>query len=227
MPISVRFTKRLLDILISSGSLIILSPVLFLVAIMIKLDSPGPILYSQRRVLAGGGRHPNEFDIYKFRTMHQNAEEMTGAVNAEANDPRVTRVGNILRPIRIDELPNLINVLIGQMSVVGPRADRVEIFKEVENTFPLVWDRTKFVKPGITGPAQIYLRSDGSLAHNTTLTEALPDVDKDQPVDSFRYKLYYDFSYAIKLSKFWSFLKTDIMIMIKTPIVMFFRKNTI
>lgn len=227
MPISVRITKRLMDLLISITVLLFLSPILLLIALAIKSESPGPVLYIQRRVKYGGGRNPEQFNIFKFRTMAQNAESETGAVNAVTGDPRVTKLGKILRSTRLDEIPNLFNVLIGDMSVIGPRADRVEIFNEVENDFPFVWERTKYVKPGITGLAQLELKSDGSLTQKTKLNKILPSEELTQPVQSFRFKLYYDFTYALRLTNFWSFLITDCMIIIRTPIIMFFKRNVI
>ena len=158
--------------------------------------------------------------------MVHNASSIKGD-NSIANDPRITRVGRFLRPTRLDEIPNLINVLKGEMSIVGPRADRTAALEEVRDIFPLVDERTRFVKPGITGLAQIHLQSDGSLNGCTTFNNQIPASDLNQEVKSFRYKLYYDFAYQIKLTSFWSFLKTDLTIMLKTPIVMLFKHNTI
>ena len=236
MPLSVRIAKRLMDIAISLATLVLFFPLLALIALAIKLDSQGPVFYSQKRVKRCGSydfkdmcepAEEDTFFMHKFRTMVQNAEHQTGAVNAVENDPRVTRVGKYLRASRIDEIPNLINVLTGEMSIIGPRADRIEIFEEVKEDFPMVWNRTKYVKPGITGDAQIHLRSNGSLNGNRVFAECLPEHDVDAPINSFRYKLYYDAAYAMKLSTFWSFLKTDIGIIIKTPYVMFVRRNVI
>ncbi len=239
MPYSVIITKRLIDIIISLSVLVIFSPIWLSIAIIIKIDSPGPILYIQNRARRHGLTAPKDiltlhtlkrmsdtFTLYKFRTMSETAEE-NGAVNATENDNRITRVGKILRPIRLDEIPNLINVLLGHMSIVGPRADRIEIYQEVAETFPIVWERTRFVKPGITGLAQIELKSNGTLNGNKKFINVIPSTDIGQEVLSFRYKLYYDFAYQMKLTTFWMFLKTDLMIIFKTPIIMFFRRNTI
>jgi lipopolysaccharide/colanic/teichoic acid biosynthesis glycosyltransferase len=130
----------------------------------------------------------------------------------------------------LDEIPNLINVLVGDMSVVGPRADRIEMLEKAADMFPYVWDRTRFVKPGITGLAQIKLQSDGSInaKSNPELYSAIPlsDIEVHQ-VNEARYKLYYDVAYTLRLQKFWTFLFTDISIIIRTPIVMFFKRNVI
>jgi len=239
MPFSVALTKRLMDILISLAALILFSPFLLLFAVAIKVDSKGPVFYKQKRAkrcmsynFLESCRPEHErdvFSIYKFRTMCKDAETQSGAVNATKNDPRVTRVGKFLRSTRIDEIPNFFNVLAGHMSVVGPRADRIEIMEGVEDVFPYIWDRTRFVKPGITGLAQIKLQSDGTVEqyHNEELIKYLPESDIDKEVLSFRYKLYYDFTYTLRLQKFWSFLFTDISIIIRTPIVMFFKRNVI
>lgn len=237
MPISVRLFKRGFDTLVALLVLFGLLPLWLIIAIAIKLDSPGPVFYKQKRVLRCGNYNfhdrciPHDdtdtFIMYKFRTMREDAEELSGAVNASEDDPRVTRVGKILRPIRLDEFPNFINVLLGQMSIVGPRADRMEILSDVLPVFPYIWERTRFVKPGITGLAQIELRSDGTLNGNQKFADRLPDSDVGEEVLSFRYKMYYDFAYQVKLTKFWSFVVTDLLILIRTPYVMFVRKNTI
>jgi lipopolysaccharide/colanic/teichoic acid biosynthesis glycosyltransferase len=238
MPFSVALTKRLMDLFISFTVLLLASPLLILIALAIKIDSRGPVFYKQKRAkkcqsynFLESCRPEHERDVfclYKFRTMTVDAEA-NGAVNAAENDPRVTRVGKILRATRIDEIPNLFNVLVGHMSVVGPRADRIEIMEGVEDLFPYIWDRTRFVKPGITGLAQIKLRSNGTIdqSNNEELIKCLPDSDIDQEAHSFRYKLYYDFAYTLRLQRFKTFLSTDILIIIRTPIVMFFRQNDV
>jgi lipopolysaccharide/colanic/teichoic acid biosynthesis glycosyltransferase len=239
MPPSVMITKRLFDIIVSLLVLILFSPVWVLIAILIKLDSPGPVLYIQNRARRHGLSAPKDtltlhtlkrksdtFTLFKFRTMTNGAEN-NGAVNAVENDSRITRIGNVIRPMRIDEIPNFINVLLGHMSIVGPRADRIEIYQEVSETFPIVWERTRYVKPGITGLAQIELKSNGTLNGNKKFVNVIPTTDMGQEVMSFRFKLYYDFAYQMKLTSFWEFLKTDLIIIIKTPIIMFIRRNTI
>ncbi len=234
---AVAFTKRVMDIFISTITLTVLSPILLLVALAIKLDSKGPVFYRQKRVKAfnhedfnipgKSKRQADLFNMLKFRTMREDAEKETGAVNAGYDDPRVTRVGRFLRPTRIDEIPNLLNVLRGDMSIVGPRADRPEIFEQVEHEFPFIWERTRYVKPGITGLAQLELRSNGDMTDNKKLPFVLPESDVDKDTLSFRYKLYYDFTYGMVLTDFWKFLSMDVKIIAKTPIVMFIRRNVI
>lgn len=239
MPYSVIIIKRLIDIIISLFVLVVFFPVWLTIAILIKIDSPGPVLYVQNRARRHGLSAPKDtltlhalkrqsdtFTLYKFRTMTVEAES-NGAVNAVENDNRITKIGNVLRPMRIDEIPNFINVLLGHMSIVGPRADRIEIYQEVSDIFPIVWERTRFVKPGITGLAQIELKSNGTLNGNKKFVEVIPTTDMGQEVKSFRFKLYYDFAYQMKLTSFWMFLKTDLMIILRTPIIMFIRRNTI
>jgi len=228
MPTSVRITKRMLDILLSLTVLVLFLPVLITMAILIKLDSPGPVFFKQRRVkmCTPPIREQDTFYMYKFRTMVTDASDHNGD-NSIENDPRVTRIGSVLRKMRIDEIPNLINVLIGDMSVVGPRADRYYAMKEVESEFPMIFNRVRYCKPGITGLSQVKLRSNGDMNGNYELPPVLSKGDYGKNVRSFRFKMYYDFTYQMTLTNFWSFLKTDFMIILKTPIVMFFRHNTI
>src|SRR5699024_10089365 len=120
IPSEMSFLKRLIDLIISIILVIITSPILLITAILVKLTSPGPILYKQTRITEG----QNEFNILKFRTMSVTAEKDTGPVLATANDTRVTPIGKYLRSLRIDELPQLFNVLKGDMSLVGPRPER-------------------------------------------------------------------------------------------------------
>ncbi len=148
---SYRIFKRFLDVTISSAGLLALGPTVILpAAIAIKLSSKGPVLYKQQRV----GKNQNIFTIIKLRTMREDAEERTGAVFASKKDSRVTTVGRILRTYRLDELPQLVNILKGEMSFVGPRPERPEFVEQFLKEIPGYASRFK-LKPGATGLAQI------------------------------------------------------------------------
>ena len=143
--------KRLIDIVASLLILVITSPIILVTAIMVKLTSPGPVFYKQIRIT----KNQKEFGILKFRTMTATAEKESGPVLASANDTRVTSIGKYLRSLRIDELPQLFNVLLGDMSLVGPRPERpffVEQFKKQNHDYYLRHN----VRAGITGYAQVY-----------------------------------------------------------------------
>lgn len=142
--------KRLMDIVLSLLALLITTPLNILTAIAIKLDSPGPVFYLQKRLSLQG----KPFYLYKFRTMIVNAEQDSGPVLATDNDPRVTRVGHLLRSTRIDEIPQLLNVLKGDMSIVGPRPERPFFVNELIKETPEYVYRMN-VKSGMTGLAQI------------------------------------------------------------------------
>ncbi len=142
--------KRLMDICISAFGILISSPFMLIIALAIKLNDGGKVLYKQKRVTKNG----KQFNIYKFRSMREDAEK-NGAQKATEDDDRITRVGKIIRRIRMDELPQLFNVLFGQMSIVGPRPERIENVEEYNQTLP-EFDLRHRVKAGITGYAQIY-----------------------------------------------------------------------
>ncbi len=142
--------KRLVDIPLAAILLIALSPLMVLVAVTVKLTSPGPVLFRQRRLTDSG----REFIILKFRTMCDGAEAKTGAVWAVKGDPRVTPVGRFLRKSHLDELPQLFNVLRNDMTFVGPRPERPEFAETLRKDFPS-FDRRLAVKAGITGLAQV------------------------------------------------------------------------
>jgi sugar transferase (PEP-CTERM system associated) len=147
---SKRFYKRVFDALFSVVGAVIALPLVPAIAFFIKIDSPGSVFFRQWRVGEGG----RNFLLYKFRTMRKDAESRTGAVWAQEGDPRVTRVGRILRKTRLDEMPQILNVLKGDMSFVGPRPERPEFVEKLTEVIPYYSER-HFVKPGITGWAQI------------------------------------------------------------------------
>lgn len=146
-----RLLKRGLDLLISFFGLLILAPVFLLIALAIKLDSPGPVFFRQERV----GKNERLFKIFKFRTMVEGAQEKGAGVFVEEEDPRITRTGKFLRNTSLDELPQLINILKGEMSLVGPRPT---LRYQVENYDERQKGRLK-VRPGVTGWAQVHGRS--------------------------------------------------------------------
>lgn len=171
--------RRVTDFIVSLFLLILFSPLMLIIAILIKLDSPGPIFYKQVRVGLNRRRNNTKeinplidrrkdnklgrlFTMYKFRTMYVDAESKTGPIWAKENDPRVTRIGKILRKTRLDELPQLINVIKGDMSLIGPRPERPEFVKDLNNNIKCYYLRYN-IKPGITGLAQIKYRYTSSL----------------------------------------------------------------
>jgi exopolysaccharide biosynthesis polyprenyl glycosylphosphotransferase len=147
---SERATKRVFDVVLGLVLLVALAPVMAAVAVLVRLTSAGPVIFRQERI----GRHREPFTILKFRTMHERAEDATGPVLATENDPRATRLGRLLRATRLDELPQLWNVLRGDMSFVGPRPERPEFVERFEREVRAYAERFK-VRPGLTGYAQV------------------------------------------------------------------------
>jgi exopolysaccharide biosynthesis polyprenyl glycosylphosphotransferase len=155
--------KRSVDILCSAISLLFISPVMMLVAVLVKLDSPGPVFYAQERM----GLDAKPFMMLKFRSMRSDAEARTGPVWATRDDPRQTRIGSFIRRFSIDELPQLINVLLGEMSLVGPRPERPIFVEQFKRSIPRYMDRHR-EKAGMTGWAQVNgLRGDTSIVERT------------------------------------------------------------
>ena len=148
--------KRLLDLSMVFGGLLfpLLWPlwivVIFIIPLLIWLEDRGPIFYSQNRI----GKNKKIFKVYKFRTMIPDAEKISGAVWSTKNDPRITKIGHILRKTALDEIPQLLNIIRGEMSFVGPRAERPELHNEFTKTIPEFDERLK-VTPGLSGLAQI------------------------------------------------------------------------
>ncbi len=195
MPAGSKLFKRIFDILLSLFLLILYSPLLIISMFLIKLTSKGPVFYKQERV----GRNEKPYIMYKFRSMVQNAEEY-GPEWAGEQDPRITKVGKILRKMYIDEIPQLVNVLKNEMSIVGPRPERPFFVKKLKSEIPYYYKRLS-VKPGITGWAQIKHKYDSSL-------------------EDVKEKLQYDFYYIENMS-----LKLDFKIMINTTIVVLLMKG--
>lgn len=228
----VRVFKRGMDVFGAGVGLTLCAPLFPLIAAAIYLDNPGPIFYSQVRV----GRTPADhwdldklptFRMWKFRSMRIDAENGKARL-ASANDDRITRVGKILRKTRLDELPQFWNVLVGEMSIVGPRPERPELVKTLSAVIPMFEERTRLVRPGITGLAQVSLDylgripADSEIAHlkDTLVNPFKLEGVEDSIADDMRTKLLYDLAYAARLEDFWTFLKTDLEVLIRTPLVM-------
>jgi Undecaprenyl-phosphate glucose phosphotransferase len=155
--------KRGVDIVGSGLALLFISPIMMLIAVLVKLDTPGPVFYVQERM----GLDARPFHMLKFRSMRPDAEAQTGPVWATENDPRRTRIGSFIRRLSIDELPQLINVLLGDMSLVGPRPERPIFVEQFKRSIPRYMDRHK-EKAGMTGWAQVNgLRGDTSIVERT------------------------------------------------------------
>jgi lipopolysaccharide/colanic/teichoic acid biosynthesis glycosyltransferase len=230
----VRIVKRALDLLLAMVGLLLASVVFPAIAIAIQLDSKGPILYRQRRAGALEGRsatgHPEfaEFEMLKFRTMRTDAEKFTEAVLTEENDPRVTRVGRFLRKTRLDELPQLWNVLVGDMSVVGPRPERPELFRNLALAIPFFEERVREAKPGITGLAQVSLSYSGRAPRGSEVAEIETTLSnpfgfeaaKGALADDMRTKLLFDLAYVAALERFRTYVVTELCVLVRTPMVM-------
>jgi lipopolysaccharide/colanic/teichoic acid biosynthesis glycosyltransferase len=208
------WTRRGINLLLALIAIILALPVMLCVAVLVWLTSRGPVLYTQirigldRRAPASGTQNQRRehdlggqpFTIYKFRTMRVDAEHGSGAVWAQQRDPRVTAVGGLLRQYRLDELPQLLNVLRGEMNIVGPRPERPAIFAELREhiaEYPL----RQRARPGITGLAQINHHYDRSL-------------------DDVRTKVQYDLEYIRRQS-----VAEDLRIMLKTVPVILLRRG--
>jgi lipopolysaccharide/colanic/teichoic acid biosynthesis glycosyltransferase len=230
-------TKRAIDLVGSMLGLAVTLPLYPLIGAAIYAESPGPIFYKQRRAgmlkgvqIRDGVAYPEfvEFEMRKFRTMRTDAEKLTGAVLAQENDPRVTKVGRFLRKTRIDELPQLWNVFIGEMSLVGPRPERPELLINLALAIPFFEERMRDIKPGITGLAQVSLGYSGRApqdseiaAFEATLTNPFElEEAEGAEADDMRMKLLFDLAYAASLEDLGSFLRTELKVIFKTPLVM-------
>ncbi|MDY6849181.1 MAG: TIGR03013 family XrtA/PEP-CTERM system glycosyltransferase [Geoalkalibacter sp.] len=189
------FYKRVLDVALSLTGIILAAPLMPLIALAVRLDSPGPVFFRQERV--GKGEQP--FTLIKFRTMRNDAEK-NGAVWACKDDPRVTKVGHILRKTRLDEIPQLFNVLKGDMSFVGPRPERPEFVETLKEKIPY-YSKRHFVKPGVTGWAQVRYPYGASV---------------EDSLEKLRYDLYYIKNFSIFL---------DILIILETIKVVLFGRG--
>lgn len=186
--------KRGMDIIVSAVTLVLISPLMMLIALLIKLDSPGSVFYAQERM----GLDAKPFAMLKFRSMRVDAEQETGPVWAKRNDPRVTRLGAFIRRYSLDELPQFINVLLGDMSLVGPRPERPVFVEQFRQIVPRYMERHK-EKAGLTGWAQVNgLRGDTSIVERT------------------KYDLWYIENWSLLL---------DLKILIKTAVNLFRDRN--
>ena len=166
--------------------------------------------------------------MYKFRTMRPDAEAGTGAVISANGDPRITRVGAFLRKSRLDELPQFINVLRGDMSIVGPRPERPELLTDLSYAIPYFEERMRDVKPGITGLAQISLGYTGEVPEGSDIAQHAATIQnpfdlaetKGNLADDMRMKLLYDIAYTASLEKFSTYARLEAEILLKTPLVM-------
>ncbi len=196
MPEWEKKLKRLMDIVISLLLLLISLPITILTSIAIKIDSEGPIFFKQERL----GQNGKPFKVLKFRSMINDAEKYTGPVWSQKDDPRVTRMGRFVRKVRIDEIPQMLNVLKGEMSLVGPRPERAFFVDKLSKEIPYYKRRLK-VRPGVTGWAQIKHKYD----------ETIEDV---------KIKLKYDLFYIENMS-----LRMDFKILLRTVFVVLFGKG--
>jgi exopolysaccharide biosynthesis polyprenyl glycosylphosphotransferase len=188
--------KRVLDTAVALLLLLLTLPLMIITAVLVRLDSPGPVLYRQTRV----GLHGETFTLLKFRSMAIDAEAGGAPRWATQQDPRITRVGNIIRPMRIDELPQLINVLRGEMSLIGPRPERPQFVDELARIIPFYRERA-YVKPGITGWAQVNFPYGASV---------------EDAVQKLSYDLYYVKNRSLLL---------DLLILLATIRVILFREG--
>jgi len=193
--------KRAIDLMVSISCLLIAFPLFIVIAILIKMTSVGPVFYCQSRVGKAVLGKMHIFNMIKFRTMVNDAESGTGAVWAQSNDNRLTTVGKLLRKTRLDELPQFINVIRGDMSLIGPRPERPEIVVKLDQAIPFYSERTYEMTPGITGLAQVY-------------------QGYDTCIDDVKTKIGYDFAYTLSLTSLSQWLLMDLKIIVRTVMIM-------
>ncbi|WP_370316975.1 sugar transferase [Pseudoalteromonas sp.] len=202
----IKVIKRSLDIAGALFALSLVWPVCLIAALAIKLTSQGPIIFKQLRVGESSDDFVELFYVYKFRSMVVDAESRSGAVWASKDDPRITAVGRFMRKTRIDELPQLINVLKGEMSLIGPRPERPVFYGKLEKDIPYFCQRTYGVKPGISGLAQVM-------------------NGYDETIDDARSKIGWDYAYSLSMSSPRAWAKLEFSIVIKTLQVVFTGKG--
>ncbi len=197
MPEWEKKLKRLMDIIVSLLILLLSAPITILTSIAIKIDSEGPIFFKQERL----GQNGKPFKVLKFRSMINDAEKHTGPVWSQKDDPRVTRMGKFVRRVRIDEIPQMYNVLKGEMSLVGPRPERAFFVEKLSQEIPYYKRRLK-VRPGVTGWAQIKHKYD-------------------ETIDDVKIKLRYDLFYIENMS-----IRMDFKILFEQFLLYFLAKDT-
>jgi lipopolysaccharide/colanic/teichoic acid biosynthesis glycosyltransferase len=205
-PRSVRFVKRVVDVIGSSLGILFALPIMPFIAVAIRLNSPGPVLYRQERIAKDLMGPQFRFSIWKFRTMRVDAEADGKPVWAQEKDPRITAVGAFLRKNRLDELPQLFQVLRGEMTLIGPRPERPSISDTLSLQLPGYDDRLVPCKPGITGWAQVHTGYDTSL-------------------ESVREKLLYDFTYNAHLYGLRSYLAMEVRVIVLTLAVIIYGRG--
>jgi exopolysaccharide biosynthesis polyprenyl glycosylphosphotransferase len=196
MPEWEKKVKRIMDLLFSFIIIVLTLPATLATAIAIKLNSKGPIFYKQER----SGLKGKVFNIYKFRSMYQDAESRTGPIWSTKNDPRITSVGRFIRKVRIDEIPQMINIFKGEMSLVGPRPERPFFVEQLSKDIPL-YKRRLTLRPGLTGWAQVKHKYD-------------------ENVEDVKIKLRYDLFYIENIS-----IRLDLKIIFRTVFVVLFGKG--
>lgn len=206
IPKATLVLKRIMDLAGASLGLLLTLPLWPLIMLAIRLDSPGPVFFRQLRIGRSRASHTELFFMIKFRTMRADAEAGTGPVWCGKADSRITRCGNFLRKTRLDELPQFLNVLKGEMSLIGPRPERPGIANRLEDAVPFFIERTYEIAPGITGLAQV----------NQGYDESLDDV---------RSKLAFDLAYSVTLLHPWRWLLQDMQIIGKTVAIIVGKKG--